>query len=152
MGISLLPVASPRLIAELSIVRPEDLARVPLIHDDMLGNLTGLPNWADWLAAAGVEGTNLSRGLRFSSPDHALEAAVEGAGVLLAHKALAHDDLRTGRLVAPFALELETERSFRLVCPEANAKRPKVLAFTTWIMEEAGRMAEAPQPVGRSEP
>jgi LysR family glycine cleavage system transcriptional activator len=135
--VTLVPVASPRLIAEHRISEPADLAKVPLIHDDLLGSLTGLPTWADWLAAAGVKGINLARGLRFSSPDHALEAAVEGAGVLLAHKSLAHDDLRTGRLVAPFALELPTERAFYLVCPEANARRPNVKAFATWILEEA---------------
>jgi len=140
IGITLLPVASPRLVAEHRIVQPSDLAKVPLIHDDLLGSLTGLPTWADWLAAAGVEGINLARGLRFSSPDHALEAAVEGAGVLLAHKSLAHDDLRTGRLVAPFTLELSTERSFFLVCPEANARRSNVKAFATWILDEANKM------------
>lgn len=143
MGITLLPVASPRLVTERNIRTPADLAEVPLIHDDMLGSLRGLPTWADWLAAAGVEGINLSRGLRFSSPDHALEAAVEGAGVLLAHKALAHDDLRTGRLVAPFALELATERTFQLVYPETHARRPAVKAFTAWIIEEARKMDAA---------
>jgi LysR family glycine cleavage system transcriptional activator len=135
--VTLVPVASPRLVAEHRITEPADLAKVPLIHDDLLGSLTGLPTWADWLAAAGVKGINLARGLRFSSPDHALEAAVEGAGVLLAHKSLAHDDLRTGRLVAPFTLELPTERAFYLVCPEANARRPNVKAFVSWILEEA---------------
>ena len=142
IGITLLPVASPRLVTERGITTPADLAEVPLIHDDMLGSLTGLPSWADWLAAAGVEGINLARGLRFSSPDHALEAAVEGAGVLLAHKALAHDDLRTGRLIAPFALELATERTFQLVCPEAHTRRPAVKAFTAWIAEEVSRMSD----------
>jgi len=143
IGVTLVPVASPRLIAEHRISAPSDLAKVPLIHDDLLGSLTGLPTWADWLAAAGVEGINLSRGLRFSSPDHALEAAVEGAGVLLAHKSLAHDDLRTGRLVAPFALELPTERAFFLVCPESNMRRPNVSAFTSWILDEAAKTCGA---------
>lgn len=144
LGITLLPVVSPRLIAEHRIEQPRDLANVPLIHDDMLGSLTGLPTWSDWLAAAGVEGINLARGLRFSSPDHALDAAVEGAGVLLAHKVLAHDDLRTGRLVAPFALELPTQRSFQLVCPEAHERRPKVQSFCAWIAEEARRLDDGP--------
>ncbi|MGE3915286.1 MAG: transcriptional regulator GcvA [Hyphomicrobiaceae bacterium] len=144
IGITLLPVASPRLVGETGLAEPADLAKVPLIHDDLLGSLTGLPGWSEWLAAAGVEGINLSRGLRFSSPDHALEAAVEGAGVLLAHKALAHDDLRTGRLVAPFKIELATDRSFQLVCPESHARRPKVKAFAEWITEEVHRMAPAP--------
>lgn len=146
IGITLLPVASPKLVLEHAIQEPADLAKVPLIHDDMLGSLTGLPTWANWLAAAGVEGINLARGLRFSSPDHALEAAVEGAGVLLAHKALAHDDLRTGRLVAPFELELATERSFQLVCPEANMRRPSVKAFTSWILDEATKMGSDSTP------
>ena len=153
MGITLLPVASPRLVGERNIKTPADLTEVALIHDDMLGSLTGLPTWADWLAAAGVEGINLSRGLRFSSPDHALEAAVEGAGVLLAHKALAHDDLRTGRLVAPFALELATERTFQLVYPETHARRPAVKAFTAWILEEARKMEQAkPEPAQGESP
>jgi LysR family glycine cleavage system transcriptional activator len=152
LGITLLPVASPRLIAEHHIVEPKDLVRVPLIHDDMLGNLTGSPTWADWLAAAGVEGINLSRGLRFSSPDHALEAAVEGAGILLAHKALAHDDLRVGRLVAPFSLELATERAFQLVCPEPHTRRPKVKAFVDWIEDEVRRMEEPASPATIAEP
>ncbi|MBS0241238.1 MAG: transcriptional regulator GcvA [Proteobacteria bacterium] len=141
-SISLVPVASPRLVAELGISSPEDLIRAPLIHDDMLGSLPGLPTWADWLNAAGIKGINLSRGLRFSSPDHAIEAAIEGAGVLLAHRYLAHDDLRGGRLVAPFTLELETERSLQLVCPEAFARRPKVAAFVDWIMAETEVMRQ----------
>lgn len=145
LGITLLPVVSPRLVSEHAIASPQDLASVPLIHDDMLGSLTGLPSWSDWLAAAGVEGINLARGLRFSSPDHALEAAVEGAGVLLAHKVLAYDDLRTGRLVAPFSLELPTERSFQLVCPDAHERRPKVRAFCAWILEEAERLQAPPR-------
>ncbi|MGD9805248.1 MAG: transcriptional regulator GcvA [Hyphomicrobiaceae bacterium] len=143
IGVTLIPVASPRLVAEHRISVPSDLTKVPLIHDDLLGSLTGLPTWADWLAAAGVEGINLARGLRFSSPDHALEAAVEGAGVLLAHKSLAHDDLRTGRLVAPFTLELPTQRAFVLVCPEAHARRPNVKAFITWILHEAAKTCDA---------
>lgn len=151
LGITLLPVASPRLVADVGIREPADLAKAALIHDDLLGSLTGLPTWADWLSAANVDGVNLSRGLRFSSPDHALEAAVEGAGVLLAHKALAHEDLRTGRLVAPFALELSTERAFHLVTPEAYAKRPKVKAFAAWMEDEIKRM-ETEAPCGLAAP
>jgi LysR family transcriptional regulator, glycine cleavage system transcriptional activator len=145
LDITLLPVASPRFVAEHGIAEPKDLIDVPLIHDEMLGGLTGLPSWSDWFAAAGITGTNLARGLRFSSPDHALEAAVEGAGVLLSHKTLAHDDLRTGRLVAPVSLELKTERSFHVVYPETHGRRPKVKAFASWLMEEAERMTAGDQ-------
>ena len=143
LDIHLLPVASPRFIAEAGgLAHPEDLRGVPLIHDDMLGRLPGMPIWAEWLAAAGVTGIDLARGLRFNSPDHALEAAGEGAGVLLAHRELAHDDLRSGRLVAPFELELTSERAFLLVCPEGRESEPKIRAFHAWIEAEVGRMQD----------
>ena len=79
------------------------LKGVPLIHDDSLSGRAVMPNWADWFAAAGVRDADVSRGLQFSA-DHALDATVEGAGVLLAHDVLAYHDLRTGRLVMPFDL------------------------------------------------
>jgi LysR family glycine cleavage system transcriptional activator len=144
LPVSLVPVASPRFVAEKGLKTPADLANVPLLHDDMLGSPRGVPSWSDWLAAAGVADVNLARGLRFSSPDHAVDAAVEGAGVLLAHSVLAYDDLRTGRLVAPFDLWLKTDHTFQLVCPESNAAHPKVRAFINWIFKEVERMEQSP--------
>lgn len=141
LDIHLLPVASPRLIAEIGGLRtPADLIGVPLIHDTMLGALSGMPTWSEWLESAGVTGVDLSRGLRFNSSDHALEAAGEGAGVLLGQRELAHDDLRSGRLVAPFAHILPADRNFAIVCPDGLEKRPKVRAFIDWIMDEVTRM------------
>ena len=94
------------------------LKRVPLIHDDSLSSRAVMPTWADWFAAAGVRDADVSRGLRFNSADHALDATVEGAGVLLALDALAYDDLRTGRLVMPFDLTLPSGRCYSFVCPK----------------------------------
>jgi LysR family glycine cleavage system transcriptional activator len=113
---------------------------VPLIHDDSLANRAAIPTWADWFAAAGVTGANVSRGLRFSGADHALDATVEGAGVLLAHDVLAYDELRTGRLVIPFALPLRTGRAYSFVCPKRDRDRPVVQAFRTWIKEEVAAL------------
>jgi LysR family glycine cleavage system transcriptional activator len=70
--------------------RPEALKSVPLIHDDALANQAGVPTWTDWFKAAGVEGVDVTRGLRFNSADHALDATGEGTGVLLAHDVLAY--------------------------------------------------------------
>ena len=103
----------------------------------------GLPTWVDWLKAAGAENLDLGRGLHFSSADHAIEAALEGAGVLLAPKALALDDVRLGRLVMPFALTIASNRSFHVVCPEGHEIRPKVAAFCAWVLEEAAKQGLA---------
>jgi LysR family glycine cleavage system transcriptional activator len=144
LAIETLPVVSPRLIERHGpLDSPADLARFPIIHDDSLGRMFGLPTWVDWLKAAGVENLDLGRGLYFSSADHAIEAALEGAGVLLAPKALALDDVRLGRLVMPFALTIASNRAFHVVCPEGHETRPKVAAFCAWVLEEAAKLGLA---------
>jgi len=135
--LSLVPVCSPRLSAAHGpFAGPAALARLPLIHDDTLAGHPEVPTWADWFRAAGVEGIDVSRGLRFNSTDHALDAAGEGAGVLLAHDLLAYDELRTGRLVIPVARPMSTGRAYNFVCPKSRSERPQVQAFRAWIKQE----------------
>jgi LysR family glycine cleavage system transcriptional activator len=140
LEIETLPVASPHLIEQFGpLETPEDLARFPIIHDDSLGRMFGLPTWFDWLKAAGAEHVDLGRGLHFSSADHAIEAALEGAGVLLGLRSLALDDVRLGRLVFPFSLALSSERAFHVVCPAGHETRPKIAAFCDWVLGEAAK-------------
>jgi LysR family glycine cleavage system transcriptional activator len=156
LEIETLPVASPRLIERHGpLETPDDLARFPIIHDDSLGRMFGLPTWMDWLRAAGAEHVDLSRGLHFSSADHAMEAALEGAGVLLGVHSLSIDDVRLGRLVFPFSLSLPSERAFHIVCPTGHETRPKIAAFCAWILDEAAKLGlacadEGPPPQARS--
>jgi LysR family transcriptional regulator, glycine cleavage system transcriptional activator len=137
----LVPVCSPKLVAARGpFTAAEALRRVPLIHDDTLASRAQVPTWADWFRAAGVEGADVSRGLRFNGADHALDATVEGAGVLLAHDVLAYDDLRTGRLVIPFALTLRSGRAYHFICPKRHRDRPNVQAFRSWIKQEVAAL------------
>ena len=134
---SFVPVCSPRLIAMRGpLSTPQALLRAPLIHDDTLANRMGIPTWADWFRAAGLLDADVSRGLRFNSADHALEAASQNAGVLLAHDLLAYDDLRAGRLVIPIALALPAGRTWYFVCPRSGRDRPQVEAFRRWLKQE----------------
>ena len=87
---SLVPVCSPAFVEKLGpFTSPDMLKGAPLIHEDSLSGRAVIPTWADWFATAGVKDADVSRGLRFNSADHALDAAVEGAGVLLALDSLA---------------------------------------------------------------
>ena len=79
---------------------------MPLIHDESFSSRAVMPNWPDLVAAAGVRDADVSRGLRFNSADHALDATVEGGRRAARDDALAYDDLRTGRPDAPFDLTL----------------------------------------------
>lgn len=132
---SMLPVCSPRL-AEQGLSSPADLARFPLIHYDFATSMHAPPVWADWFAAAGLRDVDATRGLRVDAADHALDAAVAGAGVALSHKLIASDDVHTGRLVAPFGPELPLPSSYYLVCPKGYETRPKVRVFRDWLFAE----------------
>ncbi|HJV76228.1 MAG TPA: transcriptional regulator GcvA [Noviherbaspirillum sp.] len=137
------PVCSPKLIAKFGPLDAEGaLARVPLIQDDSLAGKRGVPTWADWLQEAGLNGGDVARGLRFTSADHALDAAAEGAGLLLTHLMLAYDDLRSGRLVMPFKVVLPAQRAYHFVTPKVKLKNPTVIAFRDWLRSEVAEMDE----------
>lgn len=138
MEIEYLPVCSPRLgLKRGSKPTRERLKGVPLIHDE---SFAAMPDWRAWSEAAGLPEMEHMRGLRFNSPDHALDAAIQGAGLLLANHMLAYDDLRTGRLVAPFPGMLPSRRGYYLVTPKSRRPHPQVEAMRIWLREEVAAM------------
>ena len=123
---------------------------LPLIHDDQLAGRPEVPNWVDWFRAAGLAPPDLRRGLRFSSADHAIDAAVQGAGLLLSHAVLTHDELASGRLVMPLNVALPAHRSYWLVWPKAQPPRPALRAFHAWLGGEMAAMTGVrPMPKSR---
>jgi len=131
---SVLPVCSPRLV-ERGLRSPADLPRFPLIHYDIPMSMRAPPLWADWFVVAGLQG-DATRGLKVNVADHALDAAVAGAGVSLSFKLIASDDVHSGRLVTPFGPELPLASGYNFVCPKGHEKRPNVRAFRDWLFAE----------------
>lgn len=127
------PMMAPDLAAQIKT--PADLAQATLIHDDSMANFNIPCDWPVWCQVQGVD-VDTSHGLRFSQADHALDAAVAGAGVVLGRILLASRDLEAGRLVAPFDLGLVPESQFRFVCPKGTENRSQVKAFYNWLTAE----------------
>ena len=141
---SLTPMCSPRLLEGDAPLRvPGDLRHHVLLHDDSLDFDASAPKWSSWLKAAGAVGVDPTRGPHFSHPDHSLQAATDGVGVVLGWRYLAATDLAAGRLIAPFDLALPMELGFYFVCPETHADRPKVVLFREWLLQEVGRAVVA---------
>jgi LysR family glycine cleavage system transcriptional activator len=138
---SMLPVCSPKLV-EQGLKGPADLGRFPLIHYDVPTSMRAPPGWADWFAIAGVQAIDASRGLHVNVADHALDAAVAGAGVSLSFKLIASDDVHFGRLVAPFGPELPLQSSYNFVCQKGHETRPKVRVFRDWLFAEMAETKE----------
>ncbi|MEC3859891.1 transcriptional regulator GcvA [Mesobacterium sp. TK19101] len=133
-----LPVMVPRLTEVYG--DPATLPRAPLIYDDSVDFLDPPADWAAWFRAAGVPGTPPG-GTHFSQADHAIDAALAGAGVLLGRKSLLAKALAEGQLVAPYDVALATEARFRFLCRKGQETRPAIAAFRRWIQAEAARYA-----------
>lgn len=144
--VNVTPIFSPVLLDRESPLRtPEDLRFHTLLHEDTVYFTGDEADWAVWLRAAGVDGVDASRGPRFNHAGLALDAAVQGLGVVLGTPFLAASDLAAGRLVAPFALRLPASYSYYLVTPEAIADQPNAAVFRAWLLEEIGRGDDSPE-------
>lgn len=113
---------------------PADLARHTLIHSDQ--RLTG---WTAWLRQHKLVGLRGARNLRFSQSAHSLKAAVQGLGVVLENRIMAHAALAAGDLIEPFVeLEpVEDGAAYHLVAPPDRMGMAKVRALVDWLEAEA---------------
>ena len=134
-GESVVPMCSPALLnGEHALVAPEDLRHHVLLHFDWPSQEQVTPGWAAWVKSTGVKDVDATRGPRFTQPDYAMQAAVEGIGVVLGWRSLAQADLDSGRLTIPFDLPLQMDVAFYLVYPEASEHRPKLARFREWLL------------------
>jgi len=129
MSDDVFPVCSPALAKTLRT--PADLANHALLQ--VSGATAG--DWSAWLRAAG-QSPQLAEGprLTFDLALMAVQAAVDGQGVCIGRSTYVEDDLRAGRLVAPFDLRLQDELGFYLVAPHETAQSKKIVAFRTWLL------------------
>ena len=140
------PVCSPALLEGSHPLRtPEDLAHHTLIHVDWNAMTWAQPDWAMWLRTAGVSGVDASRGPVMTSDGLAVEAALDGGGVILVSAFLVSQDITNGRLVRPFDLVLPSHHWYWFLCPPENLERPKVKAFRDWLVDAIRRDLEDKQ-------
>jgi len=145
LPLTVTPICSPKLLADPRhpLVGPEDLRHHMLLHDDTGDLYDGESFWELWLNAAGVSGVDTRRGPHFSHAVLALEAAIEGLGVVVTLPVLAEADMHAARLLTPFALRVSLISAYYLVCSEASATRPAVAAFRQWLLAEAAKEQKA---------
>ncbi|QQS10534.1 MAG: transcriptional regulator GcvA [Rhodospirillales bacterium] len=131
------PVCSPALLKGPNAIRkPSDLKSRTLLHVQQFRD-----DWQVWLTAAGVKGVDPSRGLRFDLALAAIQAATDGLGVLIGHRPLVENDIKAGRLVAPFDVKLPSDSAYYVVAPAERLRRPKIKAFVGWLRDTVVREA-----------
>jgi LysR family glycine cleavage system transcriptional activator len=132
MADEVFPVCSPAVATTLHT--PHDLASHTLVQ---VSGVTA-KDWQAWLSAAG-QPAQLADGakLTFDLAMMAVQAAIDGQGVCIGRSTYVNDDLRAGRLVAPFDLRLQDDLGFYLVTPHETADSTKTSAFRQWLVAVA---------------
>jgi LysR family glycine cleavage system transcriptional activator len=136
----LTPIASPDLLARLGRPTLETLSDWPLLRDPE--NV-----WTKWFRTFG--GKPPARYVaHFDNTETLHRAAVEGMGIALGRLTMARPLVDTGQLILLSTHRLRAEFAHYLVYPPRSEKHPALLAFRTWLLDEAHRYTLAPEPTG----
>ena len=127
----LMAVCRPDIAKRLK--SPGDLAR-----EKLLDVRHSPEDWPRWLAAAGLPDRARFQVVAFDYSAFAIQAALDGLGVALIRAPYITDDLREGRLVAPFTLTIEEPQlRWRLIYrPEARS-HAAFRTFRRWLLAKA---------------
>lgn len=127
------PMMTPELAARVK--RPADLLDIPLLVQEDIRFLEDTSSWPSYFEKLSLDYEE-PHGARFSQADHAVDAALSGAGAILGRISLTHGHLEEGRLVRPFEHALSTHASYKLVCKSGREKEPHMARFIEWIIDE----------------
>jgi LysR family transcriptional regulator, glycine cleavage system transcriptional activator len=137
---SLLPVTGPDNLRRLS---DEDdtmpLEGMPLLHLEAQRDDPDRPGWPAWVDRFGYRRDGAGRGVHYRHARQALEAVRQNVGFLITGYSLVVDDLRSGRIVLPFAVEqhLTSPKPYVLSLPRREAAKPQVKRFCDWLRAQS---------------
>ena len=140
LGEARLPVLSPDLMRKCPLRTPADLELHTLLHAATLREA-----WPRWLAAANVPNLKPARDQVFEHFYFAIQAALEGLGVLMGPLALISDELHAGRLLAPISEPAIRTRGYFVYMPTRNRELAAIAAFRKWLVA-AGSLADTQYP------
>ena len=130
----LVPVAAPSALRRLRTATVEEALRaLPAIHVTSVRE-----DWAAWCEKARAPLPEPSRGLRFDTIHMALDAAVQGLGVVLGRLPIAASDIAAGRLTPLDGPEVSGTAYWLVARPGALRQRDARL-FTAWLQEELAK-------------
>lgn len=130
------PVVSPRYAGLARLLQGGETA----LYDEALLHTSSRPQaWSAWARASGVAADSLHHGQGFTRLFYLLEAALAGLGVAIAPEQLVQDDVRAGRLLAPWGFQ-PTDASWILATPRRRHDH-RVDALAAWLRKELTRSA-----------
>ncbi|MEX3007410.1 LysR substrate-binding domain-containing protein [Hoeflea sp. TYP-13] len=128
------PVCSPEFARTHTVRNRPDLLTLPLLQLEAVD--TGWMSWREWFALGGVDVQRIG-GPKFNNYSIALQAAEEGAGVVLGWTRLISSYLSTGRLVQFGDLCIPAPGAFYLTWNSRKTPDAPVALVRDWLVEAA---------------
>lgn len=135
------PACSPDLLRHRPVPTPTEILKLPLIGIAWETVHQPPPDWADWARSVGVADRTVSSSLTFSLSSTAIDAALAGRGLVLAHMSMIGSDLAEGRLVLPFDHRLQLSQAYFLAWDRAALTKPFGHEFQQWVLAAGRRQA-----------
>lgn len=95
-------------------------------------------DWPTWLAHVGMGDIfEKTEHMVFSSSILTWQAAMDGLGIAIGQQHMLDADIRSRRLVRPFANPLHSGKGHYIVTPSVQRYSSKITCFKDWLMHEA---------------
>lgn len=135
-------VASPNWVGARELpVSAEVLAASDLLGYQWKNSTLQGPTWPAWMAIAGVA-FDAGRYIGFSEESHAIQGALDGAGVALASTLLIGPELRAGRLVQVHPLGMQGF-AYHAEYLGDHPRLPTVMKIVNWLAGLVGETLES---------
>ncbi len=131
LPLDLSPICHPSVLTgKYPLKNPSDLKYHNLLHED------NYEDWTSWLNAAAVGNVDPQSG-NVMNDSNSLGIAVENCqGIALGRLSLIESDLKLGKIVKPFDIDIESNFCYYLVCPTEKSDDLGVQAFRDFILSE----------------
>ena len=130
---TIVPICHPDLLDSGALRTPRGLESQTLISYD-----TEPVSWQQWREGCDQKWGDFTQQstLQFEQMYFALQAAIEGLGVVLVPLFLVADDILAGRLCAPFGLYASRQRMYYANFSSTLMSTPSLESFCEWLVKE----------------
>src|SRR5262245_13332066 len=128
------PVCSPKLAAKAGNDLGDFIRKHPLLHVRQGEDLWQC--WTIFTEQSGVGDVPVDRGIVLETADLVVESAVNDGGVGMIDVRMFPEEVKSGRLVAPFQSSVVSGRSYYLVSRAEEIEIPRIAAFRAWVIEQ----------------
>ncbi|MBL4788406.1 MAG: LysR family transcriptional regulator [Kordiimonadaceae bacterium] len=118
------------------VISPDHYANPDVLSYEHLQMSTRPSAWPDWLAAQKIDAKPSKIGPTMGHFTMMIEAVRSGLGVAVLPSMYVKDDLKAGRLLAPFGPAVTSRNGYYLISPDHLASSKKVAAFKDWLLTE----------------